>query len=275
MKLGYNEATAMKRSSLENDLELCEHYEYDYIEIRLDMLKDYLKEHTLNDLKSFFGKSHLKPYAFNSIENVNFCTESEWKERLELFKFGCEISREINNPYIIIVPTMGPNMIEKSELEVFEDSVNVLIKLSDMAKPYGVKLAFEPIGDSHWCVRSLRQCWDIIRTVNRENVGIALDAFNLFLFNRLRDIEDMDLIPLSKIFVYHIDDSEDLPLDVLDHCHRLLPGDGVIPLKEISARLKKAGYNEIASLELFRPQYWDMEPEEIIRIGADKTRAFL
>lgn len=275
MKLGFNEATAMKKSSLEKDLELCERYKYDYIEIRLDLLKDYLKTHTVKDLKDFFRTSHLKPYSFNSIENINFCTESEWKERLELFKFGCEIAREINNPYIIIVPTMGPKMLQKSELEVFEDSVKVLIKLSDIAKTFGVKLAFEPIGDPRWCVRSLRQCWDIIRTVDRENVGIALDAFNLFLFNRLNDIEDIELIPLEKIFVYHIDDCEDLQLGVLDHCHRLFPGDGIIPLKEISSILKNIGYDEIASLELFRPEYWDMEPEDVIRIGAQKTQAYL
>jgi len=275
MKLGYNEATAMKKSSLEKDLELCERYGYDYIEIRLDMLKEYLKSHTVDDLKKFFEKSHLKPYAFNSIEDVNFCTENEWKERLELFTFGCEMAREINNPYLIIVPTMGPTMSQKSEEEVFEDSVKVLNKLADIAETYGVKLAFEPIGDPRWCVRSLRQCWDIVRAVNRESVGIALDAFNLYLYNKLQDIDDIDMIPLEKIFVYHIDDCEDLPLGVLDHCHRMFPGDGVIPLKEITEKLKKKGYDEIASLELFRPEYWEMDPEDVIRIGAEKTKAYL
>lgn len=43
MKLGINEATCKENSSLELDLQLCEKYHYDYIEIRLDMLKDYLK----------------------------------------------------------------------------------------------------------------------------------------------------------------------------------------------------------------------------------------
>lgn len=275
MKLGFNEACAMKKSSLEKDLILCERYGYDYIEIRLDMLKEYLKTHTVEDLKNFFKNSNLKPFAFNSIEDVNFCNESQWKDRLELFTFACEMAREINNPYIIIVPTMGNDMKEKTEAEVFADSVKVLNKLSDIAKTYGVKLAFEPIGDPRWCVRSLRQCWDIVRTVDRENVGIALDAFNLFLHNKLADIEDIGLVPLEKIFVYHIDDCEDLPLGILDHCHRLFPGDGVIPLHEISKKLKAAGYTEIASLELFRPEYWEMEPEDVIRIGAKKVQPYL
>ena len=43
----------MKKSSLEMDLELCERYRYDYIEIRLDMLQEYLKNNTIEDLKNF------------------------------------------------------------------------------------------------------------------------------------------------------------------------------------------------------------------------------
>ena len=70
LKLGYNEATCKAQSSVELDLRLCEQYGYDYIELRLDMLKDYFKTHTVEDLKAFFAASHLKPFALNSIENI-------------------------------------------------------------------------------------------------------------------------------------------------------------------------------------------------------------
>ena len=52
MKLGFNEATALecKGQSLMADLEMCEKYGFDYIEIRFDCVKDYLKEHTLEEL---------------------------------------------------------------------------------------------------------------------------------------------------------------------------------------------------------------------------------
>lgn len=275
MKLGFNEATCMKRSSLQMDLELCERNEYDHIEIRLDMLEDYLKDHSYSDLRKFFATSHLKPYAFNSIENINFCTAEEWAERVKLFTFACQSAEEISNPYIIMVPTMGPEMVNKTEQEVFADSVESLIKFADIAKPYGVKLAFEPIGDPRWCVRSLKQCWEIVKKIDREDVGIALDAFNLFLHTKMADMDDLDLVPLEKIFVYHIDDCEDLPLGILDHCHRLFPGDGVIPLERLSRKLKEKGYDQIASIELFRPEYWEMDPADVIRIGKEKTLRFL
>jgi 2-keto-myo-inositol isomerase len=265
----------MKRSSVEQDLRLCEQYGYEYIELRLDMLKKYFEKNTAKDLASFFSSSRLKPYAFNSIENINFCTAEQWRALTELVKFACEVSAEIGNPYLIIVPTMGPDMHLKTGQEVFDDSIRAINTLADIAKPYGVKLAFEPIGDKRWCVRSLDQALEIVRAVNRDDAGLALDSINLFLYNRLENIDTIDDVPLEKLFVYHIDDCEDLPLGTLDHCHRLYPGDGVIPLDAISGKLRAKGYTEMCSVELFRPEYWELEPEIVIGTAAEKARRFL
>lgn len=275
MKLGFNEATCMKHSTVENDLYLCEKYGYDYIELRLDMLRDYLTRFTVKDLQSFFKSSKMKPYAFNSIENINFCDTNQWDQLMNLFRFGCEAAQAIENPYLIVVPTMGADMEKKTKEEVFDDSAEVLMKLAETAKPYGVKLAFEPIGDKRWCVRSLDQALEIVQAVNRPDVGLALDSINLFLYNRLENIDTIETVPLEKLFVYHIDDCENLPLGILDHCHRLFPGDGVIPLKAISDKLKHKGYHEICSVELFRPEYWDMDPDYVIRTASQKTQQFL
>jgi len=275
MKLGFNEATCMKKSSVETDLQLCEKYGYDYIELRLDMLKRYFSKKSIKDLQSFFASSRIKPFAFNSIENINFCTAKDWAKLVDLFKFGCEISQAVGNRYIIVVPTMGPDMHLKNKEEVFSDSLTLLEKLAEIAQPYGVRLAFEPIGDKRWCVRSLDQALEIVNAVNRDDVGLALDSINLFLYNRLENINTIDDVPLNKLFVYHIDDCEDLPLGVLDHCHRLYPGDGCIPLEAITEKLHNKKYNEICSVELFRPEYWELEPEEVIKTAAEKTKRFL
>lgn len=55
LKLGYNEATCKENSTVEKDLALCEKYGYDYIELRLDMLKDYLQTHTVEEI----GRAHV------------------------------------------------------------------------------------------------------------------------------------------------------------------------------------------------------------------------
>lgn len=274
LKLGFNEATCMKNSSVEADLKLCEKHGYDYIELRLDMLKDYFQSHSIRDLQNFFSQSHLKPFAFNSIENINFNTPTQWETLLDLFKFGCETAQAIHNPYMIVVPTATSHICNKNEKEVLEDSVKVLHALADIAKPYGVKLSFEPIGDRHWCCNSMRQGMEIVQAVNRDDVGLTVDCINFYLHDKCSDIGYLKHIPRDKLFVFHINDCEDLPLGILDHCHRLFPGDGIIPVQQICDAVQSIGYNEMASLELFRPEYWKMDPEDVIRTGAEKCLHF-
>ena len=275
LKLGFNEATCKENSSVEQDLELCEKYGYEYIELRLDMLKDYLKDHTLEELKHFFDTHELKPFAFNSIEDINFTTPEEWKALKELFLFGCQAAQAIQNPYIIVVPTMTEKIQQHTEKDVFEDSVRVLNELANLAKPYGVKLAFEPIGDRRWCCNSLRQAWEIVQAVDRVEVGLTIDCINFYMHDKCADVEYITQIPKEKIFVFHMNDCEDLPFGVLDHCHRIMPGKGCIPVGEIAGRIKQTGYDEIASLELFRPEYWEMEAEDVIAMGAEACSKFL
>lgn len=57
MKTSYNEACARDCSTLEQDLSLCEKAGFDYIEIRLDMLRGWLKDHTVDQLKEFLKRT--------------------------------------------------------------------------------------------------------------------------------------------------------------------------------------------------------------------------
>lgn len=275
MKLGFNEATCMVRSDVETDLIECEKNGYDYIELRLDMLQEYLKEHSLKDLKQFFDTHHLKPYALNAIDWLNFQTVDEWKKVRDLFVFACNVAREIENPYIIVCPTLSNEMLFKTEEQTTEDTVRNILELAEIAEPYGVKIAFEPVGEKNRCCRSLRHAYEIVKKIDRDDVGLTLDCFNFYLHDKASELEYIRKIPAEKFFVFHINDCEDYPLGVLDHCHRIMPGDGVIPVREICEIMKEIGYEGIASVELFREEYWQMDPADTIRIAAEKTRPFI
>ena len=53
---------------------------FDYIEIRFDCVKDYLKEHTLEELADWFKNHHLKPWAYNTLIFFNQRDEA-WGKR--------------------------------------------------------------------------------------------------------------------------------------------------------------------------------------------------
>lgn len=267
MKICFNQATTMQKSNLATDMELCEQYGYDFIEIRLDKLREYLTVHTVDELAKYFETHRIKPYAFNALEFIIFRDAAGYCKIKEDLEFLCEIGQRINCKKIVVVPTFDVGDYSKSEIK--QESIRVLNELADTAEKYGVKLAYEFVGYPNCSVNTFGQAYDIVRTVNRESVGIVLDCFHFHAMNSR--FEDLAKADPEKIFIFHIDDSEELPPGALRDNHRLWPGDGFIELDRILTSLKEIGYGEMASVELFRPEYWNMEIAEVIKIGKEKT----
>jgi len=269
MKICFNQATTMKNSTLEKDLELCEKYGYELIEIRLDKLRDYLKTHTVEDLADFFKKSRIKPYAFNALEFITFRDEAGYRQIKDDLKFLCEVGEKINCRKIVVVPTFDVGGYTKSQIK--EESIRVLNDLADCAEKYGVKLAYEFVGYPNCSVNTFGQTYDIVKAVNRDSVGMVLDCFHFHAMGSR--IEDLQKADPKKVFIFHIDDAEDLPVGALRDDKRLWPGEGAVDLDSILRTLKEIGYSEMVSVELFRPEYWDWDVEEAIRVGKEKTEA--
>ncbi len=269
MKICFNQATTMKNSTLETDLMLCEKHGYDLIEIRLDKLKDYLKTHTVDDLADFFKSSRIKPYAFNALEFITFRDAAGYQQIKDDLKFLCEVGEKINCKKIVVVPTFDIGGYTKTRIK--EESVRVLNDLADFAAKYGVKLAYEFVGYPNCSVNTFGQTYEIVKAVNRDDVGMVLDCFHFHAMGSR--IEDLQKADPKKIFIFHIDDSEDLPIGALRDDKRLWPGEGAIDLDSILKTLKEIGYSEMVSVELFRPEYWDWEIERAIKAGKEKTEA--
>ena len=267
MKICFNQATTMKKSDLKTDLQLCEKYGYDLIEIRLDKLRDYLQDHTVEELSRFFNENKLKPYAFNALEFITFRDENGYKQIKDDLKFLCEVGSKIDCKKIIVVPTFDIGDYDKTQIK--EHTVEILHDLAETAEKYDTKLAFEFVGYPNCSVNTFGQAYDIVKTVNRDSVGIVLDCFHFHAMNS--NIEDLKHADAEKIFVFHIDDAEDLPVGALRDHHRLWPGDGAINLDLILKTLKEIGYDEMVSVELFRPEYWDWDIEETIKVAKEKT----
>ena len=105
------------------------------------------------------------------------------------------------------------------------------------------------------------------------NLGLTIDAFNIYLADKCSYIEYLRTIDLEKILSTTLTTVKICPWEFY-HCHRLMPGDGVVPLNKFSEILKEKGYTDGASIELFRPEYWKMDPELVIKMGAEKTKLF-
>jgi len=260
MKLALNGATTM-RADLETDINAAGAAGYDLVELWASKLRTYLQSHGIGELKTLLTSNNVEAYSINSIEHITFRSIEDY----ELIKAECgelsAVAGELACPYIVVVPGKLP--AGASEAEIVAESVRVLNELADISEPYGVGLAFEFLGQTDCSVQTLDLAKKIVDQVDRNSVGVVIDSFHFYAGNS--SFEAIDELDASKLFIFHINDAEDLPKEKLTDAERLYPGTGILPLAELKAHFDKIGYDKMASIEIFRPEYWDQDPFEVAK----------
>lgn len=270
MKLALNGATTM-RADLETDIDAAAQAGFDYLEIWGSKLRRFLESNTAARLKELFDEHALKPYSINSIERITFREPHGHEKLLAECEELCAVARVIDCPYIVVVPSPRPD--SKTRDDVTQESVRVLSELGAVAARFNVALAFEFLGQPGCSVQTLELADEIVKKVGRENVGLVIDSFHFYAGgSSFESIERMDA---KRLFIFHINDAEARPREELEDKHRLLPGLGVLPLREIAGALRRAGYDRVASVEIFRPEYWERDPVELAQAAYASARSVL
>jgi 2-keto-myo-inositol isomerase len=258
MRLGFHGATSMT-SDLETDVRATAHAGLKALEMWASKIDKYLADHSLDDLKALLTKNGVAPMSINSIEFITFRGD-EYPQIKARCRELCQLAQAIGCPTIIVVPSPTPSW-QTTWAEIVDEHVKVLRDLGDIAAEYGVKLSFELLGFG-WCsVRTPRGAWEIVQKTGRANVGLVVDCAHLYGGGGL--FSEIDALDVAHIFTFHLDDLEDLPKEAITDAKRILPGLGVIPLADVCQRLQKLGYNGDCSVELFRPEYWEWDPNEL------------
>lgn len=270
MKLALNGATTM-HADLVTDIKAASAAGFELLEIWARKLREYLKTNAPSDLKKLLEEHNLQPYSINSIEHITFRTPEDY----EKIKAECEelskIAGAIGCPYVVVVPGKLPENATK-EL-IIDESVRVLNDLGDTAEKHNVSLAFEFLGQTDCSVQTLDLAEEIVEKTNRKNIGVVIDTFHFYAGNS--SFEAIDKLDPEKLFIFHINDAEDLPKEKLTDAERLYPGTGILPIKEIKEHFDKIGYDRMASIEIFRPEYWEQDPFEVAKKAKTATEEVL
>ena len=270
MKIALNGATTM-HADLETDIKAASAAGFDLIEIWAAKLRKYLKKKTTADLKKLLEENQLEPYSINSIEHITFRTAADYGQIKAETEELSRIAREINCPYVVVVPGKLPENAMKEE--IMKESVRVLNELGDIAEKHNVSLAFEFLGQTDCSVQTLDLCNEIVEKVNRKNIGNVLDTFHFYAGNS--SFEAIENLKPEKLFIFHINDAENLPKEELTDAHRLYPGTGILPIKKIKEKFDEIGYDRMVSIEIFRPEYWNEDPFEVAKKAKEATEKVL
>lgn len=266
MKLAYHGATHMP-SDLVTDVLAAERAEFQALEVWAGKVDRYLEDHSLHALARLFTDHTIQAVSINSIEFIGFRGE-RYAEIRERCRRLCQLAEVIDCQTLVVVPSPTPlNVGNEASTPtiswegIVAEYVAVLSDLSAIAGPFAVRLAFEFLAFG-WCsVRTPRGAAEIVRQVDRPNVGINVDACHFY--GGGGEMAEISQLDPARIYTFHLNDMEDVPKEGITDALRLLPGEGVIPLDEICRRMRGIGYDGVCAVELFRPEYWARDPFEL------------
>jgi sugar phosphate isomerase/epimerase len=82
------------------------------------------------------------------------------------------------------------------------------------------------------------------------------------------------LLSGAALQVFHMNDyPAKPPRGTITDAHRVYPGDGVAPLRQVLRDLRALGFRGVLSLELFNREYWKQDALTVARTGLEKMRA--
>lgn len=280
MKIGFNEGCNRfcKDHSVLKDLELCEKYGFDYIDVQSECLNRDLEagKYTIEQLGEWFKSHNLKMLSYNAL--IFFNMKQTQAEKDAVMVELDEIIRRCNIlgcKMIVVVPSMDLP-VHATVGEIKEDAVAVLKEMVKKVEPYGIKLSLEFCGAPTMSINRFEYAYDIVKAVDSPLVGITLDQYHFHAM--ASQWESLEKADGSKIFVWHLNGMEDMPCGAAynNDEKRLWPGEpgDCLDHKRYADTLKKIGFTgDVCTMEVFRPAYYELSQEENVKKAAEVTRA--
>lgn len=280
MKIGFNEGCNRfcKDHSVLKDLELCEKNGFDYIDIQSECLDRDLAagKYTIEELGEWFKNHKLKMLSYNALVFFNMKQTQEEKDavmaQLDEIIRRCHI---LDCKMIVVVPSMDIP-VHATRPEIRKDAVAVLNEMLKKVEPHGIKLSLEFVAHPSMTINRFDDAYAIVEEVNSPLVGLTLDQYHFHAM--ASDWAALEKADGKKIFIWHLNDMEDVPCGAPYNTDekRVWPGDpkGCLDHQRYVDAFKKIGFEpDCCTIEVFRPEYYELSQEENVRTAAEVTRA--
>lgn len=211
----------------------------------------------------------LKASCYQNLRNFEGMPEHLRARKVTLATQLFDQMRLIGCPTLVLCSNIAPDS-SPDRGRIIDD----LRQLGELAAPYGVRVAWEPICWGRW-IKDYREAWEIVRKVDHPQIGLVLDSFHVLAL-RL-PVEPIADIDPQKIFLVEVADMPGGTLDFLEvsRSFRLFPGEGVTPIPAFMEQVHKTGYAGVYSVEVFNTYYQTQDPLQMARRAMASLRTLL
>jgi 2-keto-myo-inositol isomerase len=177
-----------------------------------------------------------------------------------------DICRRLAAAYLLVVPPRDGDADPEGAIGAMRDGLAIL---RDAAARDGIGIAFEFLGFADCPIDTPELAGRVVADL--PGVELVLDSCHW----HASGAGPLAGFPTDRLAMVHLNDAPAKTPREIEDADRLLPGRGVIRLKELVATLRAAGYRGPWSLETFNPDYWTFPPVEIAAEGRAAMTAAL
>lgn len=251
MKIAMHEITT-KDGSFEEHLAAYEKSGWRHFEINLGKAEGFVKEYGAAAAAKRVREHGLTCVAATGLGLQTFKGPDAKKQDIDTAKRHAEVMQALGcRP--LVIGSNAPSTLDRTNFEAaFEELAAHIGAVADCVAPFGAALAVEV----NWVApcRSYRSAAKVVAKAGRPNVGLIWDPAH---FTRTPSrLEDLDAAK-GRFIHAHLNDIRDVPFELMDvNADRVLPGEGVLPLRAWTKRVEACGYHGWHSLELFNAELW-------------------
>jgi sugar phosphate isomerase/epimerase len=268
MELGLHTGSIM-HTNLMTDIRVAKETGWDAIEFYIPKLARYLDAgYGAAGILSQLGDLRLG--VINSFLHIERQGAEERSQLREQCQRMCQVARTLGCPALQVIALNG--LAGQAWPEIRKKVGLSLAELADIAAPYGVTLALEPV--TFTPLRTLSQGLEVLDVAGRPNVGLCLDTFHLWTAGS--PWEEVAQVDPSLIVVAHISDVTPKKGEIWTDADRdVLPGDGILPVQEGIEAIKATGYDGLWCVEMMGAYHWEWDPYVLARELKDRASALL
>jgi 4-hydroxyphenylpyruvate dioxygenase len=244
-------SVSTKQSGLEEALAAYAQAGFRNVEFVLPHVKAYLAQgHSLDAVRYLLQQQQLR--AIGGFETSVACFGSREAQQTnhELLLKNAQLIHDLGGG-TLVVGTDGPS--ESVSIEALDTIASTFRTLIRQIEHLHVSIALE----FNWSpiVRSLQSAVRVAEQVDHRQFGVLFDPAHYY--TTVTKFEHLIPETVRWIKHVHLNDMRNKPGE-LSHCNndRVLPGQGILDLHAIIARLEACGYQGLFSIEMFNEGLW-------------------
>lgn len=180
----------------------------------------------------------------------------------------CEAAQMLGCDAFQVVALDGLQHLAWSDMR--GELARLLRELADVAAPFGVRLALEPVAFAP--LKTLAQALEVIDEADRENIGLNIDTFHIWAGGT--PWEEVAKLDPQTIIVVHLSDATPRrAAEWSDQDRGVFPGEGIIPLKEGIDAIRSTGYDGVWAIEMISDSYWEWDLFALARKAKSQAEA--